>query len=191
MKMRHWIILFCLSLNCGCALINAIDDETLHRDYYHKWFPGAKPLYEKLDQDQAIKVMQEVIDESIPDTWCPGIISKTPLISESGVNCVFKIIIKHRECVGSDIRGNKLISYYKNWETDEPDEDDILNWQSVTRVDIRPVHYIKFGKCWSFYVCGPWTMESKYERSGFGFSVFTEKQRDKAIASLLRLCPNL
>lgn len=115
-KLCHWIVLLCISLNCGCGVVPAWNKNTVYRNHYHKWYPDAQPLYDSLYREQALKVLQEVMDDSIKETRGPCIVPKAPNITESGIAFVFKIIIKHKQYVGGDIGFNNSIVSYQQIE---------------------------------------------------------------------------
>ncbi|MFH1061495.1 MAG: hypothetical protein V1747_01245 [Candidatus Omnitrophota bacterium] len=185
-RLRNFAFIICLLFNYGCANLGVIQKAT-----YPKLYPNAQTLFESMDKEQALKVLQKVVDTSIHETWHPLISDTKPVITPDGIECVFKIIIHHSEVADIDAQLNKLVYYYKVWDSRDPDENNTMRWDSVSSVYVSPMNYIKYGSCWYISMSGVWNSKSKYYDNGLGFAVFTPEERDRAIAALLWLCPNL
>ncbi|MBU1086508.1 MAG: hypothetical protein KKD05_03220 [Candidatus Omnitrophica bacterium] len=180
-----YIIIIFVLLISGCSTVRPIK-----KNSYHKLYPDAQAQFAQMDKEQALKVFQEVFAKRVDfsNSSCNNSDYKPKFsISETGVAGVFKHGTNHRELVYSDLK--KVV--YRTWTTSEADTNASFKWENVESIGINNTKYVLYGDCWDFSLSVPWDSQDEKNKNGFGFSVFTQEERDRAIAALLWLCPKI
>ena len=180
-KFKSLLILILILSISGCAGSIAIK-----RNQYHKLFPEAQQKYADMNKQTAIKTFQEVSDKCIQEYRQPDNMIKTPDVNDEGLSISIATYKIHLT--------SKYYTFFKPThsyhEERLSDEHNTMKWINVSKIKVSPIYNETFGK-WIISVVGKWEEKSKFCCQDFSFRVRTDEERDKAIASLLRLCPQI